>query len=83
MAITFRVNLSTLNALSCKQPYNTTEGTNFPTTRSTWFPDMLINNRQPKHGDLVEVSGMNAIYLLNNYTSGPYKFLDYVSGTAT
>lgn len=83
MAITFQVNLSTVNNYSAKQPYNlTTEGANFPLTRSTWLPNILINNYALKHGDTLVVSGVPALYLLNNYTSGEFKCLDYVSGMA-
>lgn len=83
MAMTFQVNLATVNLLSSKQPYGSDTGTNFPLTRSTWFPNSLLNNRALQHGDQFTASGMDAIYLKNNYTTGVYKFLDYVSGTAT
>lgn len=79
--IVFQVNLSTVNQLSHKQPYNSTEAEYFDSTRSTWFPDILRNNRKLKHGDTITIEGQNAIYLLDNYTSGTYKFLDVVSTT--
>jgi len=84
MAITFKVNLETTNLLSSKGPYssNDPQGSNFKLTRSTWFPDFLRDNHNLKHGATLVVSGMEALYLLNNFTSGTYKFLDYVSGTA-
>ena len=84
MAITFSVNLSTVNVLHSKGPYSSNDllGSNFAATRSTFFPDLLINNRVAKHGDTFTESGMKALYLYNNYTSGTYKFLDYVSGSA-
>lgn len=82
MAITFTVNLSTVNDLSSKQPYTSSEGTNFSETRSTWFPTNILCNRVLKHGDTITVSGLAAVYLRSNYTSGTYKFLDVTSGTA-
>jgi hypothetical protein len=83
MAMTFQVNLATVNLLNSKQPYGSDNGSNFPTTRSTWFPNSLLNNRALKHGDTFTASGSDAIYLKNNFTTGTFKFLDYVSGTAT
>lgn len=80
--ITFRVNLSTVNELSHKPPYNQTEAANFKLTRLTWFPDILRNNRELKHDVEFEVSGVNALYLKNNFTTGEFKFLDVVSEEA-
>ena len=83
MAITFQVDLSTVQMLGTKQPYGSpgvstltdpvsgapvTLWNYFAQTRSTWFPDILRNNRQLKHGDEFQVSGQDAIYLLNNFT---------------
>ena len=84
MAITFRINLETTNLLSTKGPYssNDPQGNYFKWTRSTWFPDILRDNHELKHGNTIVVSGEQALYLMNNYTTGTYKFLDYVSGTA-
>ncbi len=84
MAITFRVNLETSNLLNTKGPYASNDllGDNFKFTRSTFFPDILRDNRILKHGNTFTVSGEPALYLLNNYTTGTFKFLDYVSGTA-
>lgn len=82
MAMTFRVNLANLNELAHKPPYNQTDGANFPYTRSTWIPDFLINNRALKHGDTFTESGAKALYLKNTYTTGAFKCLDYVSGSA-
>lgn len=82
MPMIFQVNLTTVDNLSDRQPYNQTEGTNFVNTRSTWFPDFLRDNHALKHGDRITVSGKSALYLLNNFTSGQFKFLDYVSGTS-
>lgn len=79
MPITFRVNLETVNKYSARQPYNLLDdGDNFRDTRSTWFPDRLINNRKLKHNDEFTVSGMNSLYLRDNYTEGEFKFLDVV-----
>lgn len=82
MPMTFRVNLATLNPLTHRQPYNATEATNFAATRLAYFPDININNHYIKDGITFTASGYNAVYLLNNYTSGEFKFLDYVSGTS-
>jgi hypothetical protein len=79
--ITFRVNLETVNNLTHKTPYNSTESTNFKSTRVTWFPDRLLNNRRLEHGDEFTISGLNALNLKNNYTSGEFKFLDIVTET--
>lgn len=79
--IVFRVNLETLQSHGFSQPYTSTEATNFKSTRVTWFPDILRNNRELKHGDEFTVDGTKALYLKNNYTSGDYKFLDIVSET--
>lgn len=82
MAITFTVNLETLNNLSCRQPYSKSEAANFKMTRIAYFPDNLIDNHNLVHGSTLVVSGATALYLNNNYTTGPYAFLTYVSGTA-
>jgi hypothetical protein len=96
MAITFQVNLQTIDVLSSKNPYssNDPQGVNFPNTRSTWFPDFLRDNYDLKNGNQIVVSGDQALYLLNNFTSSctingqafgsnsSYNFLTYVSGTA-
>ena len=83
MPMTFRVNLETVDLLNYKQPYNrSTENDGFSASRSTWFADLLRDNRALKHGDTIVVSGVRAVYLRNNFTSGEFKFLDYVSGTS-
>lgn len=77
--IVFRVNLSTVNQLTDRQPYT---GTCAAQARSTWFPDILRDNHSLHHGDTFTAYDMNALYLKNNFTSGTYKFLDIVSQTA-
>ena len=77
--ITFQVNLQNPNALSWSQPYTTSEAANFPLTNSTWFPDFLRNNHDLKHGNQFTVSGIQAINLKNNFTTGTYAFLTIVS----
>lgn len=77
--ITFRVNLETLNKLNSKQPWNSTEGTNFPSTRSTWWPNQLLNNRANIQGDLLTLTGVEALYYYSNFTTGEYAFLDVVT----
>ena len=77
--ITFQVNLTPTNSLSWSQPYTQAQAANFPLTNSTWFPDFLTNNHALKHGNQFTVSGIRAIYLKNNFTTGPYAFLTVVS----
>lgn len=79
--ITFRVNLETVNNLRHKPPYNSTEATNFSSTRVTWFPNHLLDNRRLAHGTEFTVDGLQAIQLRDNYTTGDFKFLDVVSET--
>ncbi len=80
--ITFRVNLENPKALSFSQPYTTTEAENFKTTRVAYFPDFLRNNRELKHGAEFTISGLQAIYLRDNFASGEFKFLDVVSSVS-
>lgn len=78
--ITFEVNLETVTRNS--QMDATTlrsEGDNFKNTRSTWFPNNLIVNRQLKHGDRFTVKDYEAIYLKDNFTTGDHAFLTVVS----
>lgn len=82
MAITFQVNLQTVKEISSRNPYTSDLSTAFSNSRSTWFPDVVLGNRKLEHGDTFEVSGPNAVYLRTNFTSGDFKFLDVVSGTA-
>ena len=91
MAMTFTVNLATTNVLSSRNPYssNDLQGSNFAATRSTFFPDLLNDNRIQKDGDTIVVSGRFALYLKNNFSdqattaaARTYSFLTYVSGTA-
>lgn len=77
--ITFRVNLENPKYLSFSQPYTQAEADNFKTTRVAYFPDLLANNRELKHGVEFTVDGLRALHLKNNFTSGEFKFLDIVS----
>ena len=80
--ITFRVNLDTVDKFTSKQPYNQYDSTiadNFKSTRVTWFPDFIRNNRELKNGDEFTVTDAAAEYLKNNFTSGEFKFLDIVT----
>lgn len=77
--ITFQVNLENPNALSFSQPYTNTEADNFKYTRVAYFPDLLRDNRELKHGAQFTVDGLRALYLKNNFTTGEFKFLDVVS----
>lgn len=81
--ITFSVNLQSSNRYTSRQPSDTqSERDNFSSTRITWFPDMLKDNRKLKHGDTFTISGANATYLKTNFTTGEFKFLDIVSEVA-
>lgn len=86
MAITFRVNLETVNRTTHRTPYDiinqATLSDNFKSTRITWFPGLLRDNRELRHGDTFTESGKKAIYLRDNITSGAFAFLEVVSGTA-
>lgn len=77
--ITFQVNLENPKALSFSQPYTQAEAANFKTTRVAYFPDLLRDNRELKHGAQFTVSGLRALYLRDNFTTGEFKFLDVVS----
>jgi len=81
MAITFRVNLQAPYFQSTKQPYSRAEQDNFPETNSTWLPNLHLANYVLKNGDEFEVSGIQAVYLRDAYTTGPYAVLEVVSGT--
>jgi hypothetical protein len=74
----FRVNLETVDMLSDYQPYSRTAGTAFKTFRSTLLPDYLNVNHIYKHGDIINIGGQAAQYLLNNFTTGEFKCLDYI-----
>lgn len=50
--------------------YGRIENSNRVNTLSSWFPDLLRGNRQLKHGDTFEESGLKALYLRNMYTTG-------------
>lgn len=80
--IVFRVNLETVNKFANKQPYNQYDSTisdEFRETRVTWFPNILRNNNKLTHGDEFTLSGVQALYMRDNFTSGDFKFLDVVS----
>lgn len=78
--ITFQVNLTSVHKYTDKPPFDVqTSSTAFANTRSTFFPDNILANRKLKHGDSFTVTGLNALYLKNNYTTGDYKFLDITS----
>ena len=72
MATTFRVNLETVNRFTHLRPVSPTDDAdNFRETRSTWTPNLLINNRALKHGDEFTVTSSSQIqYLIKTYTSG-------------
>ena len=76
--ITFELNLANPHALDWSQPYTSSESTNFSSTRSSWLPDFLRNNRELKHGDQFTVSGRQAVYLRDNFTSGAFNILTVV-----
>jgi hypothetical protein len=83
--IVFQVDLTTVNNFASKQPYNQYDSGingNFKSTRVTWFPDQNLNNREKHNGDTFTVTGANAYYLLNNFCSGTFKFLNAISVSA-
>ncbi len=82
MAITFSVNLQAPYFLARKQPYTRAEEANFPNTNSTWLPNLNLANYVLKNGNQIVVSGAEAVYLRDTYTTGPYAVLTVVSGTA-
>lgn len=78
--ITFQVNLETVNRYSSSLPNAPSDNIdNLRATRSTWFPDVMNNNRALKHGDQFTLSGLQALYLKNNFTSGADAFLTVVT----
>lgn len=82
--ITFQVNLATINEMTDKPPYNhLTDGANFANSRVAYFPSWLSeDNRELKHGSQFTVSGQEAMYLKNNFTTGQFAFLTIVSQTS-
>lgn len=56
-----------------------TESDNFKNTRISWFPNNLLGNRTLAHGATFTVSGKEAVYLKDNFTTGDYAFLSVVS----
>jgi len=79
--ITFELNLENPHALDWSQPYTVSEASNFKSTRVTWLPDFLRDNRELKHGNQFTVSGRQAVYLRDNFTSGEFGILTVVSTT--
>lgn len=85
MAMTFRVKLDTLRETSGdRPPYDLSQSpsSNFPATRITWVPNNLLGNREITNDVEFTASGKEAIYIRDNLTTGPYAFIEYVSGTA-
>lgn len=78
MTIVFEVTLN--NAIGVKQPWNTL-GDNIPFTKSTWLPNQLLNNYDLKHGDRFTATGLEAVYLRDNYTTGVNPPLKIISQT--
>lgn len=92
---TFQVNLSTVSFNTSKQPYNqyvtgepgegvipaVQDSVNFPSTRSTWFPNNLNDNRKLTHGAQFTAKDFEGLYLNNNFTTGPNAFLTLISVT--
>lgn len=82
--ITFQVNLNQVNTNNIPAPGSSTDpSSNLPSTFSTWFPDLLRDNRALKHGTQFTATGLYANYLLNNYTSGSTAILTVVSNVAS
>lgn len=78
--IVFEVDLETPLRRSHVEP-NTlrSEADNYQETRSTFIPNSLRNNRALKHGDTFSATGLEAVYLRDNYTTGDYACLTVVS----
>jgi len=75
--ITFRVNLTP--AVGHLSPTSKSGHTDAAiASRGSWFPNDILNNRGLSHGDEFTVSGVEAYYLRENFTSGEFKFLDVV-----
>lgn len=78
--ITFRINLQTIRETNNKPPYNfSRESAGMFLSRSAWFPNHLLNDIKLEHGEEFTRNGNEALYLLNLFTSGDFKFLDIVS----
>ena len=78
--ITFQLNLETPLRES-HAPVNNLRGESdhLKSTRVSWLPDLLRNNRELKDGDQFTVKGEQAQYLKDNYTTGDYAPLTVVS----
>jgi len=78
--IVFQVNLETVERNS-HAPAQTlrSEGSNLKNTRSTWFPNNIMNNRQCWDDDTITAYDEEALYLKNNFTEGTHAFLEIVS----
>jgi len=78
--IVFQVNLETVNRNSTA-PAQTlrSEGDYLKYTRSTWFPNNILNNRVQEHDDFVTAYDEEALYLKENYTEGDNAFLTIIS----
>ena len=78
--IVFEVNLETVSRNS-HPPAQTlrAEGDYFKDTRSTWFPNNIMDNRQLEDGDQFTVYNTEALHLKNNFTEGVNAFLTVVS----
>lgn len=81
MTITFKVNLLNPDYLSAPLPFTQSTWTvqDLATTKLSYFPNHLLNNRELKHGVEFTATDHEAYYLKENFTSGPFKFLDIVS----
>lgn len=81
-SIIFEVNLETVKRLSSNLPVAPTDSVdNFRTTRSTWFPDLGLDNRKLKHGDRFTLTGKQAMYFKNNFVTGDDAFLKIITET--
>ena len=78
--ITFEVNLSTpLRDSHAPSSNLRAEGDVFEDTRQAWFPNKILNNHNLKHGNQFTVSGADAVYLKDNYTTGDFALLTIIS----
>ena len=79
LSITFQINLETVNLYGHKTPYNFSDAATFATHRVSFFPDLLLNNRELRRGVQFTETGERALYLKNKFTTGDFAFLDVVS----
>jgi len=80
MQVVFKVNLLNPQLLATSLPYSSPlTATDVANTASTWIPNGLRDNFIYRHGTEFTLTGFDALYFKNVYTTGPGKMLDIVS----